>query len=114
MPIAAFSGRRSLIPLATPEGPVQAVLLAGKLRAVADETPAARLLLDGAPEAVLGPAARLAADLPLLPPAPPWPRRAAPWPAARRRAPAAAARPTWPRPARSRRRCSPRSAICWR
>ena len=32
VPIAAFSGRRSLIPLASPEGPVQAVLLAGKLR----------------------------------------------------------------------------------
>ena len=67
VPIAAFSGRRSLIPLATPEGPVQAVLLAGKLRAVANETPAARLLLEGAPEAVLGLAMRLAADLPLLP-----------------------------------------------
>jgi CHAD domain-containing protein len=68
VPIAAFSGRRSLIPLATPEGPVQAVLLAGKLRAVADEAPAARLLLEGAPEALLGLAARLAEDLPLLPP----------------------------------------------
>ena len=68
VPIAAFSGRRSLMPLATPEGPVQAVLLAGKLRAVADEAPAARLLLEGAPEAVLGLAARLAEDLPLLPP----------------------------------------------
>ena len=55
------------IPLATPEGPVQAVLLAGKLRAVANEAPAARLLLEGAPEAVLGLATRLAADLPLLP-----------------------------------------------
>ena len=68
VPIAAFSGRRNLIPLTTPDGPVQAVLLAGKLRAVADEMPAARLLLEGSPEAVLGLAARLAADLPLLPP----------------------------------------------
>ncbi|MCB4823924.1 CYTH and CHAD domain-containing protein [Roseicella aerolata] len=68
VPIAAFSGRRTLLPLATPEGPVQATLLAGKLRAVADERPAARLLLEGAPEAVLGLAGRLAADLPLLPP----------------------------------------------
>ncbi|TDH63809.1 CHAD domain-containing protein [Dankookia rubra] len=68
VPIAAFSGRRSLMPLATPEGPVQAVLLTGKLRAVADEAPAARLLLEGAPEAVLGLATRLAEDLPLLPP----------------------------------------------
>ncbi|WP_431270701.1 CHAD domain-containing protein [Dankookia sp. P2] len=68
VPIAAFSGRRSLVPLATPEGPVQAALITGKLRAVADEAPVARLLLDGAPEAVLGLSGRLAADLPLLPP----------------------------------------------
>jgi CHAD domain-containing protein len=68
VPIAAFSGRRSLLPLTLPEGPVQATLLAGKLRAVADERPAARLLLEGSPEAVLGLAGRLAADLPLLPP----------------------------------------------
>ena len=68
VPVAAFSGRRSLIPLTLPEGTVQAVLLAGKLRAVADETPAARLLLEGAPEAVLALANQLAADLPLLPP----------------------------------------------
>ncbi|MFC7473665.1 CHAD domain-containing protein [Dankookia sp. GCM10030260] len=67
VPVAAFSGRRSLMPLTTPEGPVQAVLLAGKLRAVADERPVARLLLEGSPEAVLGLATRLATDLPLLP-----------------------------------------------
>ncbi|RAI57035.1 CYTH and CHAD domain-containing protein [Roseicella frigidaeris] len=68
VPIAAFSGRRAAMRLATPEGPVQAVLLAGKLRAVADERPVARLLLQGEPGAVLGLAGRLAADLPLLPP----------------------------------------------
>ncbi|MFZ4406232.1 MAG: CHAD domain-containing protein [Paracraurococcus sp.] len=68
VPIAAFSGRRNSIPLATPDGPVQAVVLAGKLRAVADETPAARLVLEGAPDAVLALAGRLANDLPLLPP----------------------------------------------
>src|SRR3712207_8712328 len=45
VPLAAFSGRRSAWPLATPEGPVAAELLSGKLRAVADERPAARLRL---------------------------------------------------------------------
>lgn len=68
VPIAAFSGRRSLLPLTTPLGPVQALLRAGKLRAVADERPVARLQLQGEVEAVLGLAGRLAADLPLLPP----------------------------------------------
>lgn len=68
VPVAALSGRTGTIPLTLPEGPVQAVLLAGKLRAVADEMPVARLLLEGAPEAVLALAGRLAADLPLLPP----------------------------------------------
>ncbi|TCZ56263.1 CYTH and CHAD domain-containing protein [Roseicella aquatilis] len=68
VPIAAFSGRRGTLPLTTPEGPVQATLLHGKLRAVADEMPVARLLLEGSPAAVLGLATRLAADLPLLPP----------------------------------------------
>jgi len=68
VPIAAFSGRRSATPLATPDGAVQAVLLAGKLRAVADERPVARLLLEGPQEAVLGLAGRFAGDLALLPP----------------------------------------------
>ncbi|WP_135466414.1 CYTH and CHAD domain-containing protein [Crenalkalicoccus roseus] len=67
MPVAAFSGRRLLIPLAAPSGPVQLELRSGRLRAVAAERPAARLRLSGAPEAVLALARALAADLPLLP-----------------------------------------------
>ncbi|MDN3566585.1 CHAD domain-containing protein [Paeniroseomonas aquatica] len=63
VPIAAFSGRRSLMQL----GEVEAELLAGKLRAVAAETPVARLRLTGPAEAVLARAAALAADLHLLP-----------------------------------------------
>ena len=64
VPIAAFSGRRSLLAL----GEVEAALLVGKLRAVAAETPVARLLLTGPAEAVLTRAAALVADLHLLPP----------------------------------------------
>jgi CHAD domain-containing protein len=65
VPIAAFSGRRTTIPLA--DG-VAAVLRVGKLRAVADERLVARLELQGPVVPVLGLARRLAADLPLLPP----------------------------------------------
>ena len=64
VPIAAFSGRRSQLSL----GAVEAELLVGKLRAVAAETPVARLRLTGPAEAVLARAAALAADLHLLPP----------------------------------------------
>nr|WP_256476247.1 CHAD domain-containing protein [Siccirubricoccus soli] len=67
VPVAAFSGRRSQIPLALAEGPVTATLRLGKLRAVADEAPIARLLLRGPAEAVLALARQLTADLPLLP-----------------------------------------------
>lgn len=67
VPIAAFSGRRTLLPLGTPEAPLQAELLSGKLRAVAAERPVARLRLAGGVAPVLGLARRLAADLPLLP-----------------------------------------------
>ncbi|MDI3306679.1 MAG: CHAD domain-containing protein [Acetobacteraceae bacterium] len=91
-PIAAFSGRHSLLPLVTPEGAVQADLLAGKLRAVAAERPVARLRLTGPAPALLALARQLAADLPMLPPratlaeegralalgAPPRPRRHGP------------------------------------
>ena len=65
VPIAAFSGRRTVIPLA--EG-VEATLRIGKLRAVADEQPIARLGLQGPAGPVLDLARRMAADLPLLPP----------------------------------------------
>ncbi|MBL6455113.1 CHAD domain-containing protein [Belnapia sp. T6] len=90
VPIAAFSGRRSVMAL----GEVTAELLAGKLRAVAAEAPVARLLLTGPTEAVLARAAALAADIHMLPPAaslaeegralarggPPRPRRRGPPP----------------------------------
>ncbi len=70
VPLAAFSGRRTTIPL--DPGPGEAFelsLLTGKLRAVAAERPVARLLLRGPEPAVLALARRLALDLPLLPPA---------------------------------------------
>lgn len=68
-PVAAFSGRRTLLVLGTEAAPLQAELLAGKLRAVAAERPVARLLLSGPPAEVLALARRLAADLEMLPPA---------------------------------------------
>ncbi|MDO9709443.1 CYTH and CHAD domain-containing protein [Paracraurococcus lichenis] len=68
VPLSAFSGRQTSLSLATAAGPVQLQLLLGKLRAVADERPAARLQLEGPAEAVLALAGQLAADLPLLPP----------------------------------------------
>ena len=68
VPVAAFSFRRSALALSTEAGPVEAELLAGTLRSVAAERPAARLRLAGARDAVLDLSARLALDLPLLPP----------------------------------------------
>ena len=68
MPVAAFDGRRTIFVLDLPEGPVQAALLTGKLRAVAAEEPVARLWLGGGAEAVLALAASLAGELHLLPP----------------------------------------------
>ena len=68
-PVAAFSGRRTVLPLGDEASPLQAELLVGKLRAVAAERPVARLVLSGDAAAVLGLARRLAPDLPLLPPA---------------------------------------------
>jgi len=65
IPIAAFSGRRSTLRLAGDAAPIELTLLVGKLRAVAAEAPAARLLLAGPEGAVLDLAATLAADLPL-------------------------------------------------
>jgi triphosphatase len=67
VPVAAFAGRSSPISLAADGGPLRLVLLSGKLRAVADEAPVARLRIAGAAPAVLALARRLAADLPLLP-----------------------------------------------
>ena len=68
VPVSAFSFRRNALVLSTEAGPVEAELLAGTLRAVAAERPAARLRLAGGRDAVLDLSARLAADLPLLPP----------------------------------------------
>ena len=66
VPLAAFTGRRSLLQVAAaPELTVE--LLQGRLRAVANETPVARLRLAGAAAPVLALARTLAADLPLLP-----------------------------------------------
>lgn len=67
VPIAAFSGRHTRITLGTAEAPLLLDLLHGKLRAVADEQPAARLIIAGAESEVLALARRLAVDLPLLP-----------------------------------------------
>lgn len=69
MPVAAFTGRRSLLALDTEAGRIEAELLAGRLRSVAAERPVARLLLDGPEEAVLALAREVAAEIPALPPA---------------------------------------------
>jgi CHAD domain-containing protein len=65
VPIAGFSGTATRLALA--DG-VEATLLKGRLRSVAHETPAARLLLAGPPGAVLATMRALAEELPLLPP----------------------------------------------
>jgi CHAD domain-containing protein len=65
--VAAFTGRRQTFRLMVEDGTVEAVLLAGRLRAVAAERPVARLSLTGPPAAVLRAAAGIAAALPLLP-----------------------------------------------
>ncbi len=64
VPIAAFEGRRTTLPFA--EG-VEAVLVAGRLRAVVAEAEAARLTLSGPPDAVIATMQALAAELPCLP-----------------------------------------------
>ena len=66
VPLAAFTGRRSTMELGG-EHPVTLELVHGRLRAVADEQPAARLTLAGDPAAVFALAGLLATDLPLLP-----------------------------------------------
>jgi CHAD domain-containing protein len=65
LPIAAFDGRRTAMAL---QGGVEAVLLQGRLRAVADEAPVARLVLSGPAAAVIETFRSLAEALPLLPP----------------------------------------------
>ncbi len=64
VPIAAFDGKRTVWRL---PGDVVATLRLGRLRSVAAESEAARLLLEGPPDAVLALAHVLAEDLPLLP-----------------------------------------------
>ncbi len=66
VPLAAFTGRRSLIRLGG-AAPIGLDLVHGRLRAVADEEAAARLTLSGDAAAVLALARTLAADLALLP-----------------------------------------------
>ncbi|HEY4252982.1 MAG TPA: CHAD domain-containing protein [Roseomonas sp.] len=66
---AAFHGRKLSFALSDPAGEVEAVLLNGKLRAVADEHPVARLALSGPVPAVLAVAREIAAEVPALPPA---------------------------------------------
>ncbi|MBW6398171.1 CHAD domain-containing protein [Roseomonas sp. HJA6] len=65
---AAFAGRQQGIRLDTEHGPVQLILLEGRLRSVAAERPAARLTLTGTLDGVLAVARIIAAELPLLPP----------------------------------------------
>jgi CHAD domain-containing protein len=66
--IAAFTGRRQTLQLDLPDGTVILEVLAGRLRSVAAESPAARLSLAGPLDAVLAAAHALAAHLPLLTP----------------------------------------------
>jgi triphosphatase len=66
VPFAALTGRRSLLQLAG-EPPIELELLQGRLRAVADEQPIARLRIAGEPGAALALARLLATELPLLP-----------------------------------------------
>lgn len=66
--VAAFTGRRQAFRLVVEDGTVEAVLLSGRLRAVAAERPVARLSLIGPPAAVLRVAGGIAATLPLLTP----------------------------------------------
>lgn len=67
--LAAFHGRKLSFALSHAAGEVEALLLTGKLRAVADEQPVARLALTGPAPAVLAIAHEIAAELPALPPA---------------------------------------------
>ncbi len=66
VPLAAFTGRRSTMLLGGTD-PITLDLVHGRLRAVADEQPAARLVLSGDTAPVLALARSLAADLALLP-----------------------------------------------
>ncbi len=66
--LAAFTGRRQTFGLALAEGTVDAELLIGRLRSVAAESEAARLVLAGPLPAVMAAARAIAAHLPLAPP----------------------------------------------
>jgi len=65
IPVAAFEGRRTVVPLIIGEAPVKLTLLDGVLRAVAAERPATRLLLEGPGTAVRTLALALAETLAL-------------------------------------------------
>ncbi|HEV7268847.1 MAG TPA: CHAD domain-containing protein [Falsiroseomonas sp.] len=65
LPVAGFAGTATRLALA---GGVEALLLKGRLRAVTDEAPVARLTLAGPAAGVLAAMHELAAELPALPP----------------------------------------------
>jgi len=65
IPLAAFEGRRTALGL---QGEVEAVILHGRLRAVAAEAPALRLRLSGPSAAVLASFRALTQEIPVLPP----------------------------------------------
>jgi triphosphatase len=65
MPVAAFKGRASSLPLTTERGPVALTLLNGSVHTVAGERAITRLHLDGSAPAVQSVALALAGELPL-------------------------------------------------
>jgi CHAD domain-containing protein len=65
LPVAGFAGTATRLALA---GGMEALLLKGRLRAVADEAPVARLILTGPAPAVLTTMQALADEVPALPP----------------------------------------------
>jgi triphosphatase len=65
LPLAGFAGTATRLAL---QGGVEATLLKGKLRAVADEAPVARLILSGPAAGLLETLQALATEAPLLPP----------------------------------------------
>ena len=66
--LAAFTGRRQTFGLALADGGVDVEVLVGRLRSVAAEREAARLVMSGPLPAVVAAARAIAAQLPLAPP----------------------------------------------
>jgi CHAD domain-containing protein len=67
-PVAAFTGRRSVLHLASAEGEVALELLSGHLRSLTTDRPVARLCIRGGAPAVLAAARAIAAEVELVPP----------------------------------------------